>query len=262
MYSVTPRLADSWRALVEAVMARADVAFDELEFPPPNPIDDMWARQDLGLAQMCGWPFDRAQPKPQPLAAMVPDDPVAEGQPVYWSDMVVRADASFDRLEDTFGGVIGWTVRSSQSGFNAARYLLLPHFREAGGPLYRESVGGLISPRGAIQAVIDGRVDVAPVDSFAHLLMRRGDAAFTSQVRTIARTPKAPIPMFVASAAVDPMVAKRLSAILLTADADPVLAALMDPVAVKRFVAVDAAAYGVGERWAEAALAAGYSEPA
>jgi ABC-type phosphate/phosphonate transport system substrate-binding protein len=75
------------------------------------------------------------------------------GRPVYFSDLVVRADAPYRTLEDTFGGVVGYTLADSMSGGVALRHHLAPYAqarREAvagrgGGPsgarLYRAAVG-------------------------------------------------------------------------------------------------------------------------
>ena len=68
-----------------------------------------------------------------PLAAPIPEADWAGGRAVYRTDLIVRNDAPYRTLEDTFGGVAGWTVAHSQSGFNAFRHELLA-FRRADRP--------------------------------------------------------------------------------------------------------------------------------
>ena len=262
MYDVTPSVAALWEALYARVSALAGVPLAPLHMPPPTPIDALWARPDLGLAQMCGWPFHRADPQPTPLAAPVPDAAEAGGRPVYWSDMVVRADAPYTRLEDTFGTRIAWTVEGSHSGFNAPRRLLLDAARETGGPLYAESVGPVVTPRGAIESVLEGRADIAPVDGFFLLLLRRHEPELAARIRVIAQTPQAPLPLLVASPGVPEATVAALRAALLALDTDAEAAPLMADLCLRRFVPVDPAAYAEGQHWHEDALAAGYPRPA
>ena len=65
---------------------------------------------------MYGWPFAEASPRPRLLATPVPSPARFAGKPEYWSDLVVRTDSPFRRIEDTFGGTIGWTTEDSHSG--------------------------------------------------------------------------------------------------------------------------------------------------
>lgn len=76
--------------------------------------------------------------------------------------LAVRADAPFERLEDTCGRRIGWTLPDVQSGYYALRYLLQQ--QRAGRPdparlLYGEVVPRLVNPRGVIRALLDGRIE-------------------------------------------------------------------------------------------------------
>jgi ABC-type phosphate/phosphonate transport system substrate-binding protein len=123
---------------------------------------------------------------------------------------VVRADSPAQTLEDTFGGVVGYTLEDSMSGCIALRRHLLPYRSSARPRLYRESVGGLVNARRVIEALVDGRIDIGPLDSYFHDLLRAGDPAFAAQVRVLATTPAAPIPPLVATAALAAGEAERL----------------------------------------------------
>ena len=153
-------------------------------------------------------------------------------------------------------------MEGSHSGFNAPRRLQLDAARARGGPLYAESVGPLVTPRGAIETVLDGRADVAPVDGVFLLLLRRHEPGLAARIRVIAQTPQAPIPLLVASPGVPGATAAALRAALLALDADAEAAPLLADLCLRRFVPVDVAAYAEGQRWHEAALAAGYPRPA
>src|SRR6266436_345782 len=95
------------------------------------------------------------------------------GRPRYCTDFVVRADRDFARLDDTSGGRIGWTVEHSQSGYNAVRCHLLRTRQQRSEPVFHQWVGPLVTPRRVIEAVIEGTIDVGPLDSYVHDLMKR-----------------------------------------------------------------------------------------
>src|SRR5262249_3043572 len=156
---------------------------------------------DLGCVFMCGFPLALQLAPVRPLAAPVPRAPWANGKAVYRSDLIVREDASFRSLEDTFGGRAAWTVEHSHSGFNAFRHHLLPSRSASGPTLYREMLGPLVTARRILEAVRDGSIDVGPLDAFWHWLIARHAPELTAGVRVLASTETAPIPALVAAAA-------------------------------------------------------------
>ena len=87
----------------------------------------LWRRADVGCVQMCGYPIATAIADVIPLASPIPAVPWSNGEAVYRTDLIVRADAPYEALKDSFGDTIGWTVAHSHSGFNALRYHLLAH---------------------------------------------------------------------------------------------------------------------------------------
>jgi ABC-type phosphate/phosphonate transport system substrate-binding protein len=261
MYAVTEVAARGWRRIFEWVAERAGVDLTPIEHSPPAPLTELWGRPDLGCAFMCGWPFARAAPQPRLLAAPVPAPERYGDQPIYFTDIVVRRDSRFTSIEDTFGGTVGWTLEDSHSGFNALRHHLLP-FRTPERPtLYARSVGSLVNPLGALKAVVEGRVDAAPVDSYCHDLFKAHGHPCAALTRTIATTAPAPIPVLIASPGVPEDIAERVRAALLEAHRDPDLAPALADVLLRRFERPDPARYAYGEAIAQAATEAGYRMP-
>lgn len=257
MYNLTPGLADLWHGLLEAVAGRAGVALEIVVHPAPLPLGPLWARGDMGLVFMCGWPFWRADPRPVAVAAPVPVGAGCTG-PHYCSDMIVRADSPFRTLAETFGHRITWTDVYSHSGFNAPRHLL-NGLRGDRTRLYAETVGPVVTARAALDSVLAGRSDVAPLDSYVHALLRRHEPETVAAVRVVARTPCAPVPLLVASPGVDQAAVAGLRAALLGAADDPTLAPFLAPLCLDGFAPVpDPSVYAVGEAWARAAVADGY----
>ena len=71
---------------------------------------------------MCGLPFaQRAAAADADRRADAVARRATGGRPIYFTDIVVRADSPHARLEDTFGGVVGYTLADSMSGGVALR---------------------------------------------------------------------------------------------------------------------------------------------
>jgi ABC-type phosphate/phosphonate transport system substrate-binding protein len=159
MYSVCPAAKDAWRNLIDWVMQRAGVNWEFFDWDAPKLLADLWARDDLGCAMMCGLAVFVARTAGANTRSAGASLPRYRNQSIYFSDLAVRADSNYQTLEDTFGGVLGYTLKDSQSGYFALRHHLLPLERK--GPLpYRAIVGNLMNPKGVITALAEGRVDV------------------------------------------------------------------------------------------------------
>lgn len=257
MYSVSPEAAGLWRRLLTGVIERAGLDVPLLEHTEPKPIHELWSRPDMAAVFMCGLPFSLADPRPALIAAPVPAPAEFRGLPQYWSDMVVRKDSAFQCIEDTFGARLALTVPDSQSGCLAAMHYLMSAADRF--PPYREIIGPQVTPLGALSAVVDGAADVAPIDSYAFCLLQKYRWDLTSQVRSVARTARTPIPPLVASGPGF----EGLQAVFLEADRIAEFEPLMSGLRLERFVRPVAADYDVlrhnfetaGRYWREHPLA-------
>ena len=256
MYSVTPAVRAAWRTLFDWVLARARVPGTWLAHDPPLPISDLWKREDLACVMMCGLPFSRRDPRPTLLAAPVPSAPRYGGRSVYATDLAVRADATCASLADTFGGIAGYTVPDSQSGYYAFRHHLSTRHPDRPDP-YRVHVGGLQNARGVIQALADRRIDVGPLDGYVFDLIRASDPAFAAQAKVVATTDPTPMPPIVATAPIAPAAVAALRAAFLAAGDAPDLAAVRATLLLARFIVPSAGDFDVQRRRAAAIDAAG-----
>lgn len=259
MYSVAPKASASWRALLRWVIARASVDVKVIEHSYPIPISDLWARPDLGCVFMCGWPFAERAPRLRILAAPVPSPARYGGKPVYFSDLVVRAESPYQSIEDTFGARVAYTVEDSHSGYNALRHHLLAYRTPARPTLYAERIGPLVTPKRVLEAIREGDADIGPVDSYAHDLLRAHDPEAASGVRVIATTAATPIPLLVASPDVSDEIVARLRDALLAVGGAPDLAGLRATLLLSKFETVRAEDYEVARERARAAIDAGYA---
>ncbi len=227
MYDVTPVARDAWRKLFERAARIAGIDLTVVEHAAPAPLETLWSRDDMGCVFMCGWPFSLAHPRPQIVAAPVPRGARYNGLPIYFTDFLAREDRGFVSLADTFGGRIAWTVAGSHSGFNAPRHHLL-RYRSGQRPvLYPESVGPVVTPAGALESVLRGDADVAPLDSYALELIRRHEPERLAQTQVLESTAPSPIPPLVASPDVDRETVKALRTTLLAAHVTPAFSELL-----------------------------------
>jgi ABC-type phosphate/phosphonate transport system substrate-binding protein len=263
MYSWSPSLTAAWRRLLEWVTARAGAPLDVLELADPYPLEKLWARDDLGCVFMCGYPWVMIErERPHLLAAPVPSPPRYGGRPIYFTDFVVRADSPYQTLEDTFGGCLAYSAEHSHSGYNAARFHLLDYRRPDRPTLYGRVLGPLHRQLPVIDAVLDGRADVGPVDAYGLDLLRRHGAERAGRVRVVASTVAAPSAPLVASPAVDEDTRERVTQALLAAHTAPEMAATLDELLLARFVRVRPDDFGVFLERQRAAEDAGYAKVA
>lgn len=256
MYAINAITASAWQTLLDWVLRRAGVTGEVIDFPAPQPLPTLWARPELGAVFMCGYPFSRMVPQPVALAAPVPDEAAFGDRPVYWTDFIVRADAPFQRLEHTFGHRMAWTTPDSQSGYQAPRRHLSAWADRA--PLFAGTVGGMVTPRRVIEAVVGGDADVGPLDSYVHALLRVTEPATAAQLRVVAATQPTPIPLLVAATATAAADIDRLREAFTDVAGAPELAAVRRTLALRRFARVEAADYDDLRKLADQTDARGY----
>lgn len=260
MYSVTPECKAAWQTVLDWVLAQARVDARYEDHDPPKLLSDLWQRDDLACVMMCGLPYSLREPKPVILAAPVPSPARYGGKAIYWSDIAVRVDSKFQNLEDALGSRAGYTLKDSQSGYFAFRHHLLRMFPARTEP-YSSITGNLLNPRGVIKALAEGRIDVGPLDSYVHDLLKHSDPAFAGQVRVIETTDPTPMPPFVATAAIGAESIERMRNAFLSVHEAPSLAAAREALLLERFIVPDPSVYGVQRERAREVESSGVAWP-
>jgi ABC-type phosphate/phosphonate transport system substrate-binding protein len=261
MYDVTPEVRAHWHALLRAAGGAADLAVECIDHAAPAPLTELWARDDLVLAFICGLPLAMRYPRLRPLAAPVTVLTEAEW-PIYRSVWLVRADSAFDSLASTFGHRIGWTVEHSHSGFNAPRHALLAHRSKDRPRLFAESIGPLGHPRAALAALEAGRIDVTAVDAYWWWLLQRHDAGTAAPFRAIGNTEDAPMPPLACGPELPAAQSTLLARILVQLHEDGGARAHLDALGIRRFASVTRDRYDALAGIDRDARAAGYFLPA
>jgi ABC-type phosphate/phosphonate transport system substrate-binding protein len=246
MYALNDTVAAAWRRLFEWIAADAQVRLDVIAHSPAQPLAELWRRDDLGCALMCGFPWvtwNDPIERPVPLAVPVPSPAIFENRPSYWTDIVVRADSHIASVADLSGTRFAFTVEDSQSGYQAPRRFFAECAQKAGGHLFRAMVGPLVTPRRVVEAIVAGDTDAGPLDAWWHALLRRHEPEVAARLRTLAVTPPTPIPLAVGAAGMpEPQKRRVIAALEKIADV-AALADARDALLLKRFVHADAAEY-------------------
>ncbi len=262
MYAVTAPVEELWRTLLVNITRAAGVELSYLPYPAPQPLEQLWTRADLGAVFMCGYPIAQQLAPVVPIAAPIPRAPWANGRAVYRTDLIVRADAPYRSLEDTFGGRAGWTVAHSHSGFNALRHHLLAYRTPLRPKLYAHMQGELVTARNVLDSVRAGRLDVGPLDAYWHLLLAHHAPELTAGVRVLASTALAPMPAFVAAADTPPELVARLQAAFVAAAGQDWFAPLAGELLLTGFMPVTRETFAPLLEWERLARTAGYEQPA
>ena len=249
MYAVNPEVAGAWQRLFQWSADEADVPLVYVAHAPPEPLETLWLRPDLGCAFMCGYPYatwrEEAASQPRLVAGPLPSPSRYEGRAVYCTDIVVHGDSAHSTIDGLRGTRFGYTVEHSQSGWQAPRKFFARRAHDAGGAWFRAIVGPLRTPRAVVDALLEGRIDAGPLDSWWHDLLKRHEPATAAHLRVIASTPMTPVPPLVCAHGIADATRRRLAtAFEHVADAPP-LQELRDRLLLRGFATVDAGDYAI-----------------
>ena len=140
----------------------------------PLPGDDPFEYDEADLGFMCAPSLLLLRAANNPSAELLPVAPVwaderAEGRPIYFSDVVVRADSNIDSFEGLRGRTWAYNDDRSLSGWHSA----LQRLRDVpSGPEFFSSTVASGSHLESVRMLIEGVVDAAAIDSNV-LIMER-----------------------------------------------------------------------------------------
>lgn len=195
---MSPNVREAHRAIVALLAERAGLPLRFVEG-----VD--WERQlamlDAGEAQaafICGLPYVRRSAALEALAAPVQLGERYGGRPVYFSDVLVRADSAFRSFEDLRGARFAFNEQGSLSGYEVACAHLAGLAARSGYFGAAVASGSHLASLGLLRA---GAIDAAAVDTTVLDLALRADPTLAADVRGVATLGPNPAPPFVASRA-------------------------------------------------------------
>lgn len=181
---------------------------DDLPWPERERLLD---EGQIQAGWICGLPYvwkaDHLPPLVRLLAAPVMQHPRYEGRPVYFSDVIVHRDSSYQAFADLRGASWAYNEPHSQSGYNVTRYHLAT-LGESSGYFGRVVEAG--SHLRALKMVLDRRIDASAIDSTVLEWELQRDPGLADQIRIVETLGPSPIPPWVVARNLSPEMEKAL----------------------------------------------------
>lgn len=234
------------------VQALADLVGRRLGLETEFVQDISWQQREQWLDEgrvqvgwVCGLPYvwkaDSAPPEagqPTPLALLAA--PVMEGEryggrPVYYSDVVVRAQSPYRRFEQLQGASWAYNEPRSHSGYWVTRYHLA--LRGLNGDFFGRVVGAGSHQR-SLEMIVAGDVDAAAIDSTVLELVLEEQPDLEGQIRVLESWGPSPIPPWLVHGKTPPRLRQALRRLLLHLHDDEDGRAVLRLAHIARFVAV------------------------
>lgn len=238
-------LAPSVRPVYQAVV---DAVSQDLRVPARlvtgRLADELAAPGAPDFAFVCGLPYARlrqvSDPPIEAIAAPVVRGARYHGRPIYFSDVIVRADSPAGALADLRGASWAWNEPDSHSGYLVTLHRLL-QLGATGDFFGRTVMTGFHQE--SIRRVAAGDVDASAIDSQVLEVAVRDDPELGEQLRVIDTLGPSTIQPLVASRALPRDLVEQVAAVVTGMHDDGASRAALDAGLVDRFVAIDDSAY-------------------
>jgi len=226
----------------------ADYVGEQLGIATELSVADDYSRatdgsMDVGF--ICGLPyvlFTRENSAlMDPIAAPVLNGDRYHDRPIYFSDVIVKRDSSFNDFEALRGGRWAFNEPLSQSGYGIVRQKLIELGETSG--FFGEVIESGFHQR-SIRLVQTGEVDASAIDTQVLEVAMRKHPQLKEKLRVIDALGPSTIQPVVASGSLPASLRADLTAVLQQLGDDPAARAALDLGLVRRFEAVDEASYG------------------
>ena len=162
---------------------------------PPRGLPDPFSAGELDVGFFCAPPYIWLRDRPDPPVELLPfglvfDDPWGAGRPVYFSDIVVRANHPARSFADLIDARWGYNDRESLSGYYSVLQTAAEHGADASFLRRLQDMGSHLA---SLRALRRGAIDAAAVDSTVLALRWRRDPALRADLRVLHRLGPWPI---------------------------------------------------------------------
>ncbi len=200
-------------------------------------------RADIGFLCSPSYLYLRARPKPSIQlvpAGFVFRDERGGGEPVYFSEVVVRSDNHASHFTELAGASWGYNDECSLSGYFAVLQKLSELGRK---PDFFHSHVRTGSHHASIEKILAGSIDVATIDSIALRLLLRERPDLRGQLRVLDSLGPFPIQPVVVRTALGASWATKIGAALMELDHRRVRDRISPAFGLERCAPIDDAAY-------------------
>ena len=247
---LSPGIPLEFFQLVTATVGRAlgreiELECDPRSSGPMHGAHDPFAGGQADLGFLCSPSYLYLRTLPTPSVELVPvgfvfRDPRNQGRPHYFSDVIVRADRGIASLDELRGGVFGFNDTCSLSGYFAAHQELTERGQTNGFFATERCTG---SHAASIEAVLDGRVDLAAIDSNVLSLAFRARPGLRDELRVVETWGPHPIQPLVMSTQRFATLGPALRDALLQLFEDPETGPALVELGLERCVPIDDSLY-------------------
>jgi phosphonate transport system substrate-binding protein len=201
-------------------------------------INDMLESGELDAAFVCSGPYVEGKDKfGLELLAM----PVAYGETVYYSYIIVPVDSTAQSFDDLRGKRFAFTDPKSNTGKLVPTYML--SLMDETPESFFSEFNFTYAHDKSIRAVANGHFDGAAVDSLIWEFAHRKTPAITSRTRIIHKSPPYGIPPVAIRSGIDNSIKKAIKDVLLEMHKDQLGQIILQGMMIDRFVEPDDSAY-------------------
>jgi phosphonate transport system substrate-binding protein len=174
--------------LGECLKAATELQIETRHSGPPRGAPDPFSAGEVDLGFCCAPPYIWLLERPDPPVELVPfglvfDDPRSAGRPVYFSEIVVRADHPARSFADLVDARWGYNDRESLSGYYSVVQTAAEHGADAA---FLDRLHDMGSHLASLRALRRGTIDAAAIDSTVLALRWRRDPALRNDLRIVA----------------------------------------------------------------------------
>ena len=197
--SCQAEIAESFcRALSAFIGERLGVSTEFIGEVPWQKRERLLDCGQIDVCWICGLPYVRKRNNGEShidlLGAPVMENSRYAGKPVYYSDVVVRAQSSFRSFDDLCGAAWGYNEPGSHSGYNLIRYHLVAAGKRSG---YFGRVVESGSHQDSLRMILAGLIDASAIDSTVLEMDLARNPSIIQKIRTIAVLGPSPAPPWV-----------------------------------------------------------------
>ncbi|TAN52062.1 MAG: phosphate/phosphite/phosphonate ABC transporter substrate-binding protein [Rhodospirillales bacterium] len=193
---------------------------------------------EIDFAWICGYPYvQRREPEFIDLMAV----PTFQGEPLYYSYIIVHRDNPATSLTDLKGKVFAYSDPDSNSGYLVPRYLLSN--TGASPDSFFRLTFFTYNHAETVEAIANRVADGGAVDSYVWEFMAKMRPSLTERTKIIARSQKFGFPPLVMRSATDHELKRRMQAAILGMREDIDGRALLAELSLDRFSPPNAALF-------------------
>lgn len=227
-----------YRHFLDYIEEKSGLKVDFVDRDDYAEINNMIRNGELEAAFVCSGPYVDGH-KEFGMELLVA--PQAYGKTVYYSYIIVAKNSAVKSFEDLRGKRFAFADPLSNSGKLVPTYMLA-RMNETPETFFSSYIFTYKHDK-SIQAVAQGVVDGAAVDSLIWEYLNRTNPEFTSKTRIIKKSPPYAIPPVVVPRSLAPLIKERLKRIFLNAHNDNKGKELLSKMMIDKFVVIDDSAY-------------------